>query len=84
MIDLNTQLLPDLLAVGLTAEEAHLVLQWRPLSSWDALLQVLEIDATRIAALRAAGADLADAGVCLWSAPRPFRLSGDSLSDQRD
>ncbi|ADG10922.1 hypothetical protein B7G68_12635 [Caulobacter segnis] len=78
MIDLNTQPWPDLLAVGLTAEEAHLVLQWRPLSSWDVLLQVLEIDATRIAALRAAGADLTDAGACLWPAPRPFSLSEQS------
>ena len=65
-------------ANGLTAEEARLVLQWRPFSSWDALLQVLEIDAARIAALRAAGADLTDAGVCLWPAPRPFSLSEQS------
>lgn len=78
MIDLNTQPLPDLLAVGLNAKEARLVLQLRPFSSWDALLQVLEIDAARIAALRAADADLTDAGACLWPAPRPFSLSEQS------
>lgn len=75
MIDLNTHPLPDLLRVGLTAEEAGLVIQWRPFSSWDALLQVLEVDAARIVALREAGAGLTDGGACLWPAPRPFRLS---------
>jgi hypothetical protein len=30
VIDLNTHTLPDLLAVGLTADEAEIVLRWRP------------------------------------------------------
>jgi len=77
VIDLNTHPPPDLLAVGLTADEAEIVLRWRPFSSWDALLQVLEIDAERIETLRQAGADLTDAGLCLWPAPRPFRLSSE-------
>lgn len=75
MIDLNTQPFSDLLDVGLSADEAKAVLRWRPFSSWDALLQLLEIDEQRVADLRALGAGLTDAGIGLWPKPAPFVLS---------
>lgn len=85
VIDLNLNPLEDLLAVGLSPDEARVVLQWRPFSSWDALLQVLEIDEHRIGALRGSGAALTDAGVCLWPRPKAFVLSqGSSEAPARE
>lgn len=75
MVDLNIHPLADLLRVGLSPVEAQAVLNWRPFSSWDALLQVLDIDESRVSELRASGACLTDAGVSLWPAPRPFLIS---------
>lgn len=75
VIDLNIHPLPDLLDVGLSASEAKAVIQWRPFSSWDALLQALEIDEQRVSELRASGAGLTDAGTSLWPLPKPFLLS---------
>lgn len=75
VIDLNSRPFSDLLDVGLSADEARAVVRWRPFSSWDALLQVLEIDDQRIADLCASGAGLTDAGESLWPKPRPFVLS---------
>lgn len=75
MIELNRDPLEDLLGVGLSADEAQAVLQWRPFSSWDALLQVLEIDDHRIGELCGSGAALTDAGISLWPKPAAFVLS---------
>lgn len=83
VIDLNLNPPADLLDVGLTPDEAKAVLQWRPFSSWDALLQVLEIDEQRIAELRRSGAALTDAGVCLWPKPKAFVLSTGSNEVRR-
>lgn len=74
MIDLNTASASDLRSLRLDSEAVAAILRWRPFSSWDAVLQALEIDAEGLRRLQAQGAVLS---LQTWPIPEPFQVSRD-------
>lgn len=77
MIDLNTASPQALRALQLEPEAVAVLVRWRPFSSWDAVLQALEIDAEGLRRLQARGAVLSPDGSQTWPIPEPFQISQD-------
>lgn len=75
MTDLNSASLADFAAAGLDPAQAREVEFWRPYSSWDQLLMLVDVDDAVLDRLKRQGFEIAAPNDAALASPKPFKLS---------